>query len=398
VRRLLPALCLIACESEPELSPCEELALAECDIRDDSCQEHYSAVLRCLRGDDQPTPALEILTDDEYRERYPADSDPPADGDALLLRRGFVLLGLTPLDPPASEAPPVPAARYDLATRTVVVVDTADTLAHVHAISQAHADAALGGFHELAATLPTQDQRIAAISLLLGETIFYGDVAWVKTVGMTDESLREMLAYRIFYDNALADAAFVARSGDLYDQEVVGSVFAAGFGPSAVFTAWYDGGSEAVRAAHDPLPGGTAPIIHHDLGARVDPVAPPTPTLPDTLRVVGEDRLGPWLLHTFQARAVPFGDSTPLSYDVSRADAIASTWQGDRVLVVHDEATDEVGVVLIVLTSDPAVWSPTEPARAEDVWSLADDGRTAVLVRADSVPLKEALAAAVAAP
>lgn len=90
--------------------------LSECYIREADCQEHYSAVIRCLREDDQPTPELEVLSAKAHRALEPGED---------------------------TGGGSVPAARYDFATRSVVVVTTGDVPSQMRAISQAHADAAI---------------------------------------------------------------------------------------------------------------------------------------------------------------------------------------------------------------------------------------------------------------
>jgi len=376
---------VLACTPAPDLDECEALALGECDIRDAACQEHYSEVIRCVREDDQPTPKLEVLSADEYRERYAGEDEPPS---APAMDRAFALLGLVIPAKPIGEIH-VPSARYDFATRTVVVVDPDDPRSQLRAISQAHADAAVD-FLALDAEITSDDQLIAALALFFGETIFYGDAAYYK-VAETREDFRDRLASNLYYGNEMADAVYVARLSE-YDHLAVGTAFAIGFGSDAVISAWLSDGPEAVRAGYDPLVVSSGQIFAHALGtpptlAEVDP-----PVLPDGLELVASGRLGPWLLHTLQIRAAELPEETSLAYDFEQAGLAVANWRGDGLFVVEDAAADAIGLVLTVVLAEEGAWTP-----ADGDWQVAADGLTASLVLAETAPVKDALTAAVAA-
>lgn len=383
--KLLSISSIVACSPGPELDECEALALDACDVHEEACQEHYSAVIRCLREDDQPTPKLEVLSADEYRERYAGEGGPPTAATAM--DRAFALLGLA-ADQPAGEIQ-VPSARYDFATRSVVVVDPGDLRSQLRAISQAHADAAVD-FQALDAEITSDDQRSAALALFFGETIFYGDAAYYK-VAETREDFRGRLDTNLYYGNEMADALYVARLPE-FDHLAVSLAFAIGFGSDAAISAWLTDGPEAIRAGYDPLVISSGQIVSHALGApptlaEVDP-----PALPEGLGLVATGRLGPWLLHTLQTRAAELAEETPLSYDFEQIGLAVANWRGDGLFVVEDAEADAVGLVLTVALAEDGAWTP-----ADGDWLVAEDGRTASLVRAETSPIKEALTAAVMA-
>lgn len=385
VRRiLLPVVSVLACTPAPDLDECEGLALAACDIREEACQDHYSAVLRCVREDDQPTPKLEVIGADEYRERFTDEDEPAA---LTAVDRAFVLLGLLGPAGPAGEIQ-VPSARYDFASRTVIVVDTGDRRAQLRAISQAHADAAVD-FLALDAEITSEDQRIAALALFFGETIFYGDAAYFK-LAETREDFRARLAANLYYGNEVADAAYVARLPE-YDHLAVSTAFAVGFGADAVISAWLGDGPAAVRAGYDPLVISAGQIVAHALGAPPDLVEPDPPVLPEGLELVARDRLGPWLLHTLQTRAAELPEDTSLSYDLERIGLAVENWRGDALFVVADAEADAVGLVLTVALAERGAWTP-----ADGDWQVAADGLTATLVLAETAEIQDALTAAVA--
>lgn len=395
--RQTPAIFLFYCAAcgEPDLAPCEAIALSECDIRDKSCQEHYSDLLRCLRGDDQPTPKLEVLTDEVYRARYFSTPDSPAE--VTLLDRGYALLSLGPGAEPAK--PSVPAARYDIAKKTVIVVDTDDTRGQLRAIAQAHTDAALGGVGMLDEQgYDSTDQFIATLALYYGEVIFYSDAAWYKTDAQPAADFHELLRSNLYYGDEQADAARVARLRYKYDGYDAGIAFALGYGPDAVLSAWLVGGGDAVRAAYDPLIPSTVQVLRSSLVEELPTLAVPTvPALPDGVEVVAEDRLGPWLMHVFHTRAASPPEDTPIGEDLARADKVGDNWLGDRMFVVHDAATDAVGVILRVVIADAEGWSPAVPIGVSDVWYFSDDGREATVARAETVELYDALQSALGA-
>ncbi len=377
---------VLACTPAPDLDECEALALGACDIRDEACQEHYSAVIRCLREDDQPTPKVEVLSADEYRERYAGEDGPPTMASAM--DRAFALLGLTAPDEPTGEIF-VPAARYDFTTRSVVVVDPADQRSQLRAISQAHADAAVD-FLALEEEITSDDQQIAALALFFGETIFYGDAAYYKGAE-TREDFRARLAANLYYGNEMADAVYVARLPE-YDHLAVGTAFAIGFGSDAAISAWLSEGPEAIRAGYDPLVISSGQIVAHALGAPPALAELDPPTLPEGLEVVATGRLGPWLLHTLQTRAAELPEDTSLSYDLERVGLAVANWRGDGLFVVADAEADAIGLVLTVALAEDGAWTP-----ADGDWQVAEDGKTASLVRAETIPIKEALTAAVMA-
>lgn len=384
MRRLVLTLgsLLLACGDPPDLDECEALALADCDIREAACQEHYSAVLRCVRGDDQPTPTLTVLSEEAYKQRYADGGGPP--GEATALDRALALVGLLPDAPPGEWV--VPAARYDFEAREVVVVDTGAVRAQLRAISQAHADAAVDF---LALETDSDDQEVASVGLFLGETIFYGDAAYYKTAAETAEAFRGRIADNLYYGLEQTDAMLVARLPD-YDYRALGTAFAVGFGADAVLAAWLEGGPAAVRAGYDPLVRSAAQILEYALGEPRELAMIEPPRLPPELAVVAADRLGPWLLHAIEMRALGVSEDTPVSLDFDLASQVLANWRGDALFVVEDAAAGAVGLVLTVALADPKGWVPDG-----DDWQVAANGREASLVRAESVELKAALVEAV---
>lgn len=380
MRPVVLPLFFLAC-SGPDLDECEALVLSECDIREADCQEHYSAVIRCLREDDQPTPELEVLSPKAYRARYP-DMEGPA-VQLTPFDRAFQLLGLEPGDDGGGSS--VPAARYDFVTRSVIVVDTGDVRSQMRAISQAHADAATDF---LALDFDSDDQVVAAVALFLGETIFYGDAAWYKTAAETRTAFAARLTHNLYYGNEQANAAYLARMPK-YDHTLATTAFAVGFGTDAVLAAWLGGGGAAVRAGYDPIVETSAQILGRSVGEPAEFKEVAAPILP--AGVTGAvDRLGPWLLHVIQSRRTFIPPDTPIASDIKNLELMAENWRGDVLVVAHDEAADAVGVVLTVALADASGWSP-----ADTTWLTTKDGHEVTLVLAETDDLQAALTAAV---
>lgn len=355
--------------------------MSECDIGDERCQEHYSALIRCIREDDQPTPRVEVLSEYAYSARYIDGREPVAP--RVPLDRALKLLGLRSAAKTVDES--IPAARYDAALRTVVVVDTDDVQAQLRAISQAHADAA-SDFSVV--PLSSEDHRVAVSALFLGESIFYGDAAWYKTTPETREAFAARLTDNLYYGDEQADAARVARFGH-NDLETTTASFAAGYGPEAVLAAWLAGGGAAVRAGYGELVTSASQIVLAALDEPPELVELDVPVLPAGVTVM-TDSLGPWLLHVMRTRDMYVPDDKPIAEDLEDIERMARNWRGDVLLTAHDEQTGRVGVVLVVALADPNGWSP-----ADSTWLTADDGRVVTLVLAEDSGLEAALTEAV---
>ncbi len=393
MRRASILLLLTGCAED--LGECEALALSECDIGEADCQEHYSALIRCVRGDDQVTPPLEVLTPKQYAERYAAEPAPPDEGDTLLVDRGLYLLGLRvpALEPFGSGAPP---AFYDSDRRTVIVIDRADTRAQLRAISRAHADAALDGFLDTVySAVETTDAALALLAAFIGESTFYGDAAWYKTRGMADAAFTEHLRANLYYEDEAANAAYGARSLD-FDWIQVNGAFVFGYGAEATRRVWLAEGQEGVRAAYDPQLTSTAQVVRGDFAVLPTPglLAEAWPPLPAGLRYVVQDALGPWPLHISQIRGLPPLEDAPIADDLAQVRSIAEAWRGDRFAVVHEPTSDDVAVVWQVELDPDSVWRPQHPMALPGEWALEQTATRATFVVASGVELRDVLTAA----
>lgn len=373
------------------LNECEALVLAECDIREVACQRHYHEVVRCVSGDDQPLPKIEVLTRQQFLLRYTEDPGPVATGDVVIIDRALVLLGLRV---PVEGLGGVPSAYYDFERRAVVITDVDDTRGQLRTIARAHADTRRGGFlAEVLASSTTTDASLALSAAFVGEGIFHGDAAFYKTHAMADDAFIDHLRVNLYYGDEIADAARVARSPG-FDLLFVGSAFHFGYGPDATLRAWFTDGDAGVQAAYDPGLTSTAQIIRSDYSP-TDAASDATwPTLPAGLRYVGQDVFGPWLLHASQIRGLPPLEDAPITDDIAQIEATADAWRGDRVAVVHHEGLDQVAVVWQVEIDPNSEWAPQPLAVSPSPSSSRRSLAHVTLFVADTIELHDTVRAA----
>lgn len=383
-RLLLATLALTACGSD--LSPCEARTIADCDIHAADCQESHNELLRCVRGDDQPSPKFLFLTPDEYQRRYPAGA---ASLDPLVLR-GLALLDLASVPPNPTGPAGTPPSFFDDEQGQVVVIDDDDLQSILHALAEAHADAALGGYAStIAPQRPALSDTLVGLAIFVGESVFYGDAAYFKTAAMDDADFHEHLQKNLYYDDSLLDALAVAREPAL-EYAAVGGAFAGAYGPRLSLEVWLDGGPEALRDLYPPDAVRPRELIRGQLDD--DPVTTlddTLPVLPLGLEYVAHDSLGPWYMHAFQIRANPPPPGTPLQDDLARAREIADAWADDRVSFIHDLASDQIAVWWQVALVDGAALTLSFPAGQEGAWTtLLRDGQLHV-VGADTPQLRD---------
>lgn len=352
------ALLAASCGADVALSECESLHATDCDLREDECREGLNELVRCIRGDDQPTPEVEFLSPEKYLVRYPSVGSEPSEDYARVIR-GLRLLWLVEKKPSSDEPQPaVPAAVYDLDLRRIVIVDDTDTRAYLRAVGRGHVDTASGGLASIFdADLGSFDQAIAALSIYLGEGTFYGDAAWWKTRAMEQDAFIKHVELNLYYQDQIADAQRYALE-HRFDHSTVGSAFAVAYGPAMVMKYWLAGDAESVRDAYSPLVQSTAQLLRGDLSSQGRTAfADPWPVLPQGLVYMGEDSLGAWLLHTYLMRTVPRPKDRTVAEDMAEAERTGALWEGDRVAFIYSEAMDKVATVWQVEVNDE-LWSP----------------------------------------
>lgn len=373
---------------------CEATFFTECELSEPSCQERHNDLIRCLRGDGQRTPPVEFISSAGYHVLYGASEDEPESVHLARVRGAMALVGLTNLEPSPEDKGLAPSAFYDRALGLVIVVDPDDAQAYLRAAALAHADAAVGGFAEVyEAQVSSLDQAIAASALHFGEGIFYGDAAWWKTGGMTDEELVEHLRANLYYGGVIGDAAWVARTRS-YDYVDLGAMFAISYGPDAVLARWLAGEVDVVRDAYEPLVRGTAQVMRGDLAAAEGAVLDdPLPGLPEGLEYLGQDRLGPWLFHAFLARVQPRPEDTPISEDIAQAASLARDWVSDRIALIYAVDVDRVAAAWQIESTDPD-WLPVLPAG----WRVKREGGRITVFAGETDEVMERVIAAFAGP
>jgi hypothetical protein len=392
---LAAALLAAGCTPEPRCG------LRLCDIREPACQQDTARATACLRGDQDVTVPVKMITRAELQAQWQAEARAAtaAEVEAFQLwQRALSQLqlgdaGLTLVDATTQQAAFV-AAYYQPADKTVTVVDDGAPMDSrdavtvlVHETAHALQDATVGfaTFDERVGAVDV-DRQLAASAVTEGEATLYEDLAALSLFGAGAEDAR--------WDQVFGRWQALARR--LADTSPMPVTMAWGyfpypFGGDYVNTTYRRDGAGGVAALYDRPPASAAQVLaghgaaepgggawSEDLGAAA------VPALPARWSYFDGDRLGGFLLDVFIERVAIRREPVNATSPVPR---LGTALRADRFSVFKDTASGAAAACWRLRLTTPAAatalaaWlRPTFNAWSADrdvvvLTARAEDGR-----------------------
>ncbi len=399
-------------ETEEGISPCGKQGCAEscrdlprgnCDIRKDRCQETIFKAVKCVRGTSGEVPQIEVITEDEYRERLESAFDEP---DAAVMDAAVMDAAVMDADMPERHSPEADAPDpteddageddasehdasehdedeadhwstalsllgllspetdlaeahvdtavdhvigfYDPSDKAVFLIDrdkpVDDDYAQIvlaHEFVHALQDQELGSYDFAERTARWTDTRISRDCLVEGDAELYEELAWALLNGLSVRELywQESLERQLKYERRR-----VLMSDAPYSAMYVSLKYA--LGARYLTEVWLNEGNWGVQSLYDAPP---ISSIYWMMGYEASekreehwqlPLACREAAAPEGFEYFSRDTFGPLVLFAFLG--IVTEDDGVFASEAVWVDA--QQWRGDRIYVFRNDDTNATAV------------------------------------------------------